>query len=146
LKVEVNIDPGCSEPRVVIHTDKMTPEIEALLRALSAPEKESVPVQTQRGIELLWPESILRAYAERGKVFVQAGAEVYSVKMRLYELEQRLSGWGFVRISASELVNVKKIESMDFSLAGTIRVTLKGGVTTYVSRRHVAQVKKLFDV
>ena len=34
MKVELNIDPACTEPRVVIHTDRMTPELEALLRQL----------------------------------------------------------------------------------------------------------------
>ena len=61
-------------------------------------------------------------------------------------MEQRLSGHAFVRISNSELVNTRMITGMDFSLAGTIRVSLKGGITTYVSRRHVAEIKKLFDV
>ena len=38
------------------------------------------------------------------------------------------------------------ITGMDFSLTGTICVSLKGGITTYVSRRHVSEIKKMFDV
>lgn len=146
MKVEVNIDPGCPERRIVIHTDRMTPEIEALLRTLSAPDPEIIPAQTERGVELLRPAEILRAYTEQSRVMVQTAAGTFAVKQRLYELEQRLSGHGFVRISSSELVNSKMITGMDFSLAGTIRLSLRGGIVTYVSRRHVAQVKKLFDV
>ena len=62
------------------------------------------------------------------------------------QMEQRLAGRPFARISSSELVNVRMVTGMDFSLAGTIRISLKGGVTTYVSRRHVAEIKKLFDL
>jgi DNA-binding LytR/AlgR family response regulator len=51
-----------------------------------------------------------------------------------------------VRISSSELVNTRMITGMDFSLAGTIRLSLKGGITTYVSRRQVAKIRKLFDM
>ena len=61
-------------------------------------------------------------------------------------MERRLEGRGFVRISASELVNARMIEGMDFSLTGTIRLSLRGGIQTYVSRRRVAEIKKLFDV
>jgi len=144
--VEVSIDPGCAERRIVIYTDRMTPEIEALLRTLSAPEAEVIPAQTERGVELLRPAEILRAYTEKSRVMVQTAGGTFAVKQRLYELEQRLSGHGFVRISSSELVNSRMITGMDFSLAGTIRLLLRGGIVTYVSRRHVAQVKKLFDV
>ena len=61
-------------------------------------------------------------------------------------MEEKLRGQSFVRISSSELVNTRIITGMDFSLAGTILITLMGGITTYVSRRHVAGIKKLFDV
>lgn len=146
MKVELNIDPACTEPRVVIHTDRMTPELDALLRQLSAPPPDAIAAQTGSGVELLPVDEIMRVYSERQKVYVQTAAGVYPVKARLYEMEQRLAGRPFARISSSELVNVRMVTGMDFSLAGTIRISLKGGVTTYVSRRHVAEIKKLFDL
>ena len=42
--------------------------------------------------------------------------------------------------------NSSTVYAVDLSMAGTIRIALKGGVTTYVSRRHVAEIKKLFDL
>ena len=91
-------------------------------------------------------EAIIRIYTESQKVYVQTLSGTFPVKFRLYEMEERLKGYSFVRISSSELVNTKMITGMDFSLTGTIRVTLKGGITTYVSRRRVAEIKKLFDI
>ena len=146
MKVELNIDSACSERRVVIHTDMITPEIEALLKFLSAPAPDAIPAQTERGVELLASADIIRVYAERQKVYAQTSEGIHPLRFRLYEMEQRLSGRGFARISNSELVNIRMVTGMDFSLTGTIRVSLKGGITTYVSRRHVAEIKKLFDV
>lgn len=146
MKIEINIDPACAEPRITIHTDRMTDEIEALIRRLSAPAPDAIPAQTERGVELLQAESIIRVYTERQRVLAQTAGGTYPLKFRLYEMEQRLTGRSFVRISSSELVNTKMITGMDFSLAGTIRVSLKGGITTYVSRRHVSGIKKLFDI
>lgn len=146
MKVELNIDPACTQRRIVIHTDCITEEIEAILQLLSAPAPDAIPAQTGSGVELLQARSILRVYAERQRVYAQTAEATYPLKFRLYEMEQRLAGRGFVRISNSELVNTRMITGMDFSLAGTIRVSLRGGITTYVSRRHVSEIKKLFDV
>ena len=146
MKVEIRIDPGCAEPKIVIHTDRMTDEIQSLVRQLSSPEPDVIPAQSGNGVALLDPEKIIRVYTERQKVCAQTAEGVYPLKFRLYEMEEKLRGHSFVRISSSELVNTKMITGMDFSLTGTIRVTLRGGITTYVSRRHVAGIKKLFDV
>lgn len=146
MKIELNIDPNLSETRVVIHAPCMTEEIEALLRRLSAPPPDSITAHTQRGVELLPVESVIRIYTEKQKVLAQTAQGVYPLRARLYEMEQKLEGSSFVRISSSEIVNTKMITGMDFSLSGTILITLKGGITTYVSRRHVSGIKKLFDV
>lgn len=146
MKIEINIDPACIEPRITIHTDRMTDELEALVRRLSSPSPDAIPAQTERGVELIEAGSIIRVYTERQRVLAQTAQGIYPLKFRLYEMEKRLAGCGFVRISSSELVNTKMISGMDFSLAGTIRISLKGGITTYVSRRHVAEIKRLFDI
>lgn len=144
MKVEINIDPAYAEPRVVIHAARMTEEVEALVRRLSE-EPAAIAAQSDRGMTLLEPEKIIRIYTAGQKVCAQTTEGVYTLKSRLYEMEERLTGRSFVRISASELVNTRMILGMDFSLTGTIRLTLKGEITTYVSRRQVAKIKKLFE-
>jgi len=146
LKLEINIDPGCAEPRVVIHTDRMTEEIEALARRLTDTPPETIAAQSESGVVILPVAGILRIYSERQKVYAQTADGVYTLRARLYEMENRLEGTPFVRISSSELVNSRMITGMDFSLAGTIRLSLRGGITTYVARRHVTRIKKLFEV
>lgn len=143
VKVEISIEPGRTEPKIVIHAAELTDELARLADQLSG-AREPVPVQTDRGLRLLSPEEILRIYAQRKRVYAQTAEGVFPLKYRLYEMEQRL-GESFLRISASELVNERMILGMDFSLTGTIRLTLRGGVTTYVSRRQVAKIKKHFE-
>lgn len=146
MKVELSIDPECAEPKVVVYAARATPEIEALLRRLAAPPPDAVAAQTDRGVALLPVDEIVRVYSERQRVFAQTAGGVYALRARLYEMERRLEGRGFVRVSASELVSARMIEGMDFSLTGTIRLTLRGGIQTYVSRRRVSEIKKMFDV
>ena len=66
-------------------------------------------------VELLEQESLVRIYAENGKVFARTENGLYQIKLRLYKLEKRLDNSIFVRISNSEIVNLKKVKSLDLS-------------------------------
>ena len=63
--------------------------------------------------------------------------------MRLYEIEEKLCSGNFVRISNSEIINLKKVKNFDLSFTGTILVRLSDGSTSYVSRRYVSKIKKI---
>ena len=65
---------------------------------------------------------------------------------RLYEIEERLNPHQFVRISNSEIINLKRVDNFDLSFTGTICVKLSNGTTTYVSRRYVAKIKKILGI
>ncbi len=68
------------------------------------------------------------------------------MRQRLYELEERLDGTMFVRISNSEIINLKKVRKLDLSLTGTIRVLMTDGAATYVSRRYVKKIKQVLGI
>lgn len=146
MKVEIRIDPGREEPEAVIFTDRVTPEIEALAERLRGDAPETLTAYDDRGAVFLPLADIIRLYAERQQVIAQTAAGTFAVRQRLYALEEQLAPHRFVRISHSEIVNARMIAGMDFSLAGTIRMRLRGGIETYASRRYVAKLRKAFDV
>ena len=94
---------------------------------------------------LLRPEEIIRIYTEDRRVRLDSDRGSYLLRSRLYELEEKLSDADFVRISNSELVQKGRILRLDFSLTGTIRLILEGGLETYVSRRYVSRIRKMFE-
>lgn len=61
-------------------------------------------------------------------------------------MEKRLESSRFARISSSELINLREAESFDLNLAGTIRVRMKNGDSSYVSRRFVAKIKGILGI
>ncbi|MGE7129281.1 LytTR family DNA-binding domain-containing protein [Lysinibacillus xylanilyticus] len=142
MKVEVSIDPACKEPKVIIHTDKMTDEIENIMQCITSTEMNTLSVLSHRGVEFINCGDIVRIYTEQKKVFVQTMASIYNVRFRLYELEEKLNTQMFVRISNAEIVNRNMIIHMDISKTGTIGVELKGGIKTFASRRYVTKIKK----
>ena len=52
----------------------------------------------------------------------------------------------FVRISNSEIVNLKKVRSIDLSFVGTICMEMTDGEVSYVSRRYVSKIKKILGL
>ena len=75
----------------------------------------------------------------------QTAEEVYTVRLRLYELEERLEPSRFVRISNSEIINLDRVTSVDLSLSGSICMTLDGAVKAYVSRRYMKKIKEVLN-
>ena len=84
--------------------------------------------------------------AEEGKVFAKTEYDLYQLRLRLYELEERLDDALFVRISNSEIVNLKKVKNLDLSFVGTICMELSNGDVSYVSRRYVSKIKRLLGL
>nr|WP_240464222.1 LytTR family DNA-binding domain-containing protein [Paenibacillus apiarius] len=121
----------------------MTDEITDIVKLLSESFTDSLAVFSERGVNIVESRKIVRIYTERKKVFVQTAHGTYTVRSRLYELEEKLNSQLFVRISNSEIINIKMIINMDISITGTIGILLRGDIKTYASRRYVSKIKKL---
>ena len=146
MQVEIKIDDNCIEPKVIIITDKVTDEINDILNMLSSKTPEVITGFYNDLAEILSPDDIIRIYAEDGKIFASVNSKEYILRQRLYELEEQLNKYSFVRISNSEIINLKKVRNFDLSLSGTICVTLSDGTATYVSRRYVSKIKKILGL
>ena len=146
MKIEVRIDEKCKEPKIVVMTDKMTDEINALVKRLSEEQPQVIAGFKDDTVEVLEPSDIYRVFATSDKVLAETSHGEYTLRLRLYEMEQRLDNRSFVRISNSDIINLKKVKSFDLSFAGTICIRLSNGTVTYVSRRSVAKIKQLLGL
>lgn len=146
MQVEVKIDKSVAKPRVIIVTSEITEEINALVQTLSESGPRMIAGFRDDTVTVLDEKDILRIYAANGRVYAVLPSGEYILRLRLYELEERLKSSRFVRISNSEIVNLKKVGSFDLSFAGTICVTLTDGSKTYVSRRYVTKIKEVLGI
>ena len=89
---------------------------------------------------------MIRIYLNSGKVVAVTDKGEYILRLRLYEIEKLLLTDQFIRISNSEIINLKKVNNFDLSFTGTICVKLSNGVTTYVSRRYVPKLRKILGI
>lgn len=68
--------------------------------------------------------------------------ESCTLRQPLQSIENALDGVKFVRISRYEIVNLDKIQKCDFTLNGTLRLELTGGIETWVSRRSIPSIRR----
>lgn len=146
LKIEIKLDENCSETKVIIIAAKMTEEITALMQRLSEEAPQGIVGFDGDAVLLLDPHDIVRIYAAVGKVFAVTDKKEYALRLRLYEAEERLGCKGFVRISNSEIINIRKAKKFDLSTVGTICVSLSNGDVSFVSRRYVTKIKKTLGI
>lgn len=146
MDVEIKLDSSCTETKVIIFTNNITDEITELAKKLTGNAAKILVGYSDNVMTVLDESEIVRVYAEDGKVFAATVGASYMLKLRLYEVEEILNGKYFVRISKSEIINLKKVKSFDFSITGTICVKLSGNIVTYVSRRYVSKIKSVLGI
>lgn len=146
MQIEIKIDDSCTEPKILILTDSMTDEINNIIKKISDEPHQILSGMKGDKLEILEEDHLIRIYANSGKVFAVTEGGEYILRFRLYELEDRLDKNKFVRISNSEIINLKKIKNFDLSFTGTICVKFLNGTSTYVSRRYVSKIKKILGI
>lgn len=146
MQVEIKIDSAYTKPKLIILTDSMTEEINDIVKKLSAHAPQIISGSKDQRIEVLEETDLIRIYANTGKVYAVTSNGEYTLRLRLYEVEERLNPHQFVRISNSEIINLKKVDHFDLNFTGTICVKLSNGTTTYVSRRYVSRIKKILGI
>ena len=142
MKIRISEEPGCEETEVLVRCREMDDEVLRLLARLRVLDAK-LTGERDGATCLLDAGQVLYADTADKRTFLYTAEGVYETALRLYELEERLNPGVFVRISHSEIVNLKQVTALDLSLAGTIKMTLAGGAAVcWVSRRYVPKIKQ----
>lgn len=103
-----------------------------------------VLVNDGTGHRLLAYREINRFETDEGRVFAHTDRARYSCDYTLNELEERTAG-SFVRASRAELVNLERVQRIDAAGDGLALLTLADGSRVHVSRRRVADVRRVLE-
>lgn len=146
MQIKVEIDEKCKETEILIRTAELTEEVQETIQKLSVSQQKLLAGFAGENVELLDASEILRIFTANQKVFAQTAEKEFMIRLRLYELEERLDKRMYVRISNSEIINLKAIKKIDLSFSGTICITLQNATTVYVSRRYMAKIKDVLGI
>ncbi|MEZ7736269.1 LytTR family DNA-binding domain-containing protein [Gemella sanguinis] len=139
MKIELNIDEKFKEILVTISTDKINDEVQELVNYIEYKEDYLVGIADDQ-VCVLDISDIIRVFVEDRKVFVVTTKGKFVVRKKLYEMNNLLTK-DFVKISQSEIANIKFIKNLDLSIRGTIVIVYKNSDISYVSRRLLKDFK-----
>ena len=139
MKLELNIDEKVKETLVVVSANKIDKEVQNLINYIEYSSEYLIGI-VENKVSIIDIDEIIRVYIEDRKTFVVTLKDTYVVKKKLYEVENIVTR-NFVKISQSEIANIKFIKNLDFSNTGTIVIKYKNSDISYVSRRMIKEFK-----
>ena len=146
MKIKTNINEKYKETELHVCKDSLDDEVRQIVSELHAMYDPVLNGTDELGNKcIIPPGEVVSFYAEKQKVYAIDSKGKYSISLTLQELEKKFESLGFIRISKSEIVNLRRIRSLDMSVTGTIKVIMKNGYETYTSRRNVARLKEMLQ-
>ena len=112
MKVNIDISAEYKEPFAVIHTDKVTDEIQRMIDIFSNSETPITALQNEEDIVVLQPKDIYMVRVENGDTVIYGAKQKYRSRKRLYELADQL-GKQFMQISKTTLINLSYMDSIE---------------------------------
>ncbi|MGI8571565.1 MAG: LytR/AlgR family response regulator transcription factor [Solirubrobacteraceae bacterium] len=113
-----------------------------------APESEMIAVSALRGgaTRLIARSSVLYIQSHGDSVRVVTEDGRYLLRTSLSELERRWERYGFVRVHRQYVANLTRAIELRPLLGGTAELTLAGGQTIPIARRHIGELGRRLGV
>lgn len=140
MKITKEVIPLSKEEEILLRLHQFTPQIEEFLEKI---ESKDYQILASKDNRYLWlkKEDIYYFDTVDDRVYLYAKKEVYSVKKKLYELEEELPS-SFLRCSKAQIVNLDKIEKFAPAFSGRFEAWLDNEEKIIISRQYVPQLKK----
>lgn len=147
MKITVEIDPSLAETEVVIRADAITNEVAMLQQVLSNISENRGDVVFYKGDTEFYFAigKILFFETDGNRVIAHTADEEYEVKLKLYELEEKLPAY-FLRVSKSTILNTRKVYGLTKNITASSRVDFSGThKKVYVSRNYFKSLKEILS-
>lgn len=141
MKISIQDLPDGEEEEIIIRCRGMDEQLMKLVYALKT-GREKLTVSREDRLFRIQPASVYYFEAVDNKVFAYLEKEVYETKLKLYELENRLSGTDFFRATKSTVINLAKMESLSPAFNGRFEASMKNEEKLIISRQYVPLLKE----
>lgn len=128
------------DEQIIFKCRSMTPELLRIIARLKA--QDSLVAYNGSDIYRIRPTDIYYIETVDNKSFFYLKEKVYESRQKLYELEESLSSYDFLRVSKSVIANLSKIKSLSPALNGRFEALMDNGERVIISRQYVPDLKK----
>lgn len=140
FKLKFVQDDTIKETEVIIKAKAQTEEVNKILELLGG-EKFSCQLLSDK--QLIDMNDIIILSKSGRFISVKTINGEYVLSDPLYQVEQKLNPTWFVKISQSEIVNLKYVKKWSFEGGGIIKIELINGIKSYTSRRYTKAIREI---
>lgn len=146
IEIEVIIDEKYKNPKICVYTNELNEDINKVINKIKNINDKNLIGYKDEETYILEINDIESIYSEDKKIYARIKNDVYILKKRIFELEFLLENYNFLRISNSEIINFKKVKSIDFKFTGTVMLKLESGKHAFTSRRYIKKIKEYLNL
>ena len=143
FKIRFIQDDTAERTEVIIRARAQDEEVERIMEALGTDAQTSIVCETLSSSRLIDKNDIVIISKDGRYLSVKTTNGEYVVNEPLYKMEEKLDPVWFIRISQSEIVNLRYVKGWDFSKSGIITIEMINGIKSYTSRRYAKQIREV---
>ena len=142
-KIRFIQDDTAERTEVIIRAKSQDEEVERIIEALGTDAQTSIVCETLSSSRLIDKNDIVIISKDGRYLSVKTTNGEYVVNEPLYKIEGKLDPVWFIKISQSEIVNLRYVKGWDFSKSGIITIEMINGIRSYTSRRYAKQIREV---
>lgn len=143
LNIRFERSPSLSQIEVVIRAPEQDEAVMELMSRISGEPPDMLMAFDGYGkVCAIKTEEIISASADGRLVSLVTKDGRWFTRLTLQSLEETLDSRWFQRISRFEIINLNHVLQYDFTVAGTLRIELTGGMETWASRRCIPAIRQ----
>jgi DNA-binding LytR/AlgR family response regulator len=143
LEVSITRPVGADEYQISIKCKAIPPELINVLNSIQVTQSEKYLIgYVDSNMHRIDPKDVFYIESVDKKVFLYREQEVFSSKQKLYELEESLKHYDFLRISKTTIINLSKVKTITPILSGRFEATLINNEKVIISRQYASILKK----
>lgn len=140
FKLKFVQDDTLKETEVIIKAKSQTEEVNKILELLGGEKLSCQLLSDEQFIDM---NDIIILSKSGRFISVKTINGEYILSNPLYQVEQKLNPTWFVKISQSEIVNLKYVKKWSFEGGGIIKIELINGIKSYTSRRYTKAIREI---
>ena len=143
IKVKFIQDINTDDIEIVIKAKDKNAEVERILNLLDTNTENSIVCDMVLNEDIVDTDDIIIISKVGRYLSVKTVNNEYIVSQPLYKIEEELDKNWFVKISQSEIVNLRYVKKWSFDGGGIIKIELENNLYSYTSRRYAVVIQEI---
>ena len=145
MKIIIETPQDGEEDEIIIRCQELDEDLMQFIHLLKT-GRTRITGYLEGAMKQLSPGEIYYFESVDNKVFAYCEKDVFEIREKLYEIEERYQRTDFQRISKSVIVNVSQIERVAPMIGSRLQATMQNGEKVVISRQYVPELKRKLGI